>query len=791
MNKSERKTVIKKVIFVLLPIMVFVVVYQYVSITKSYNKESKKTRGTIERTIYLTEKNYRTIEQVFNNRLEAIMQIFEKEYEKHENPKDIDLYGLKKSIGGDVDFYIINSNGIIVYSTDLKDIGLNFSNFSEFYLRLNQIRNDSSFAVDDIESETLSGNLRKYAYKGTNDKKYTLELSISPKTIEKYLKYLNYEMVIADLKKLSSSILDIKIYELNGDIKSVNGIIKANKEKQELINRIFKENIVYTKKQKKITTKMFMTNFQDKSIRNKIIEITYDISYLKSELIKRIITIFVAVLISVVFMIRFLNIFFGTKIKNSIDKMLWLLALLVFLDLRFIEKESKFINVLTSSLLLILPFILYILYKEIKKQYGYLERYLTYDKITKLPTRYNLKKDINHLLLSKRNFILITINIKNLTDILNVVGYNDYLFKRISNFIMNSNKNIKIFNSYTTNYEVLIEEDDKFNLDNYIKNLINYINDNVLEVNGNYFQLSIAIGIFCSSAFSSNKENAIKFSYEALDYASRKNKEYQIYSLEVKKYVDVIYLASKLEECIENNEFFIEYQPKYNIIEEKVFSCEALVRWQNKEFGLIPPGEFIPYLEKTNKITILTKWVISQVLKDIKEFDKNINLSVSINVCPIDLNSKGFVNFIFNELDKHDINSHSLELEITEGDLIKEIENSKKILSELREIGIRIAIDDFGTGYSSLSYLNTLPVDQIKIDKSFTDTLLKEADKKSLLKHVITLCHELKKEVVIEGVEDIETVELLKEIRCEKIQGYYISKPISKESLMKFCKTKL
>lgn len=376
---------------------------------------------------------------------------------------------------------------------------------------------------------------------------------------------------------------------------------------------------------------------------------------------------------------------------------------------------------------MILPFILFVLYKEIKKQYGYLERYLTYDKITKLPTRYNLEKEIDHLVLSKRNFILITINIKNLTEILNVVGYSDYVFKRISSFIMNCNKNMKIFNSYTTNYEILVEDINNFNLIGYIKNMIYYINNNLLEVSGNFFQLSIVMGAFCSKNFN-NKENPIKCSYE------------------------------------------------------------ALVRWWNKEFGLIPPGEFIPHLEKTNKITILTKWVISQVLKDIKEFDKNINLSVSINVCPIDLNSKGFVNFISNELYKHDINSHSLLVEITEGDLIKEIENSKKILSELREIGIRIAIDDFGTGYSSLSYLNTLPVDQIKIDKSFTDTLLKEADKKSLLKHVITLCHELKKEVVIEGVEDIETLELLKEISCEKIQGYYISKPISKEKLMIFCK---
>lgn len=146
-------------------------------------------------------------------------------------------------------------------------------------------------------------------------------------------------MVISDLKKLSPSILDIKIYELNGKMKSVNGITKATKEKQEIINKIINENTIYTKKYKKITTKIFMTNFADKSINNKIVEITYSISYLKGELIKRITTIFVTILISVVFMIRFLNIFFGTKIKNSIDKMLWLLVLIVFLDLNFIKKE--------------------------------------------------------------------------------------------------------------------------------------------------------------------------------------------------------------------------------------------------------------------------------------------------------------------------------------------------------------------------------------------------------------------------------------------------------------------
>lgn len=103
-------------------------------------------------------------------------------------------------------------------------------------------------------------------------------------------------------------------------------------------------------------------------------------------------------------------------------------------------------------------------------------------------------------------------------------------------------------------------------------------------------------------------------------------------------------------------------------------------------------------------------------------------------------------------------------------------------------MGIKIAIDDFGTGYSSLSYLNSLPINQVKIDKSFTDTLLSEPDKKALLKYVIELCHGLKKEVIVEGVEDKETIELLKEINCKNIQGYYISKPISKEDLMIFLK---
>jgi EAL domain-containing protein (putative c-di-GMP-specific phosphodiesterase class I) len=233
----------------------------------------------------------------------------------------------------------------------------------------------------------------------------------------------------------------------------------------------------------------------------------------------------------------------------------------------------------------------------------------------------------------------------------------------------------------------------------------------------------------------------------------------------------------------------LEYQPKIKLSTNQIERVEALIRWNHPLLGIIPPGDFIPKLKKTLSIRKVTWWVVEKAIKDIKDWQsRGINLSVAVNICQKDITGRNFVKKLFEILERNNVEPKYLELEITETDIITDKECAMKVLSLLRMGGIKISIDDFGTGYSSLSYLSSLPIDFIKIDKSFIKDILNNEKKQNLVKNTIDMSHILGKGVVVEGVEDEKTFDLLKNLNCEQIQGFYISKGIVKEKLEIFLK---
>lgn len=192
------------------------------------------------------------------------------------------------------------------------------------------------------------------------------------------------------------------------------------------------------------------------------------------------------------------------------------------------------------------------------------------------------------------------------------------------------------------------------------------------------------------------------------------------------------------------------------------------------------PDKFIPEMENTDLINLLTYWVLERALIDYKDWQENgINISISINISTHNLHHYRFLNEVDRIMAKYATCSPKIELEITETDIMME----NGILSKLLERGFSISIDDFGTGYSSLAYLKYLPVDIIKIDKSFIGNIVEDSSDKEIVKAVIQMGHALGKKVLAEGVETEGSLELLKEMGCDYIQGYYISRPVPKEKI--------
>ena len=222
----------------------------------------------------------------------------------------------------------------------------------------------------------------------------------------------------------------------------------------------------------------------------------------------------------------------------------------------------------------------------------------------------------------------------------------------------------------------------------------------------------------------------------------------------------------------------IVYQPQVDLKKGKIVGLEALLRWTNLELGEISPVKFIPIAEVSGDIIPIGKWVIKEVcIQNKKWLNKGFMNTVAVNVSPIQFMDENFYENIEEVISETGLPPELLEIEITENVLITCYEKNIKIINKLREIGIKVSLDDFGTGYSSLSYLRVLPINNLKIDKSFMDDLFENHRSKEIIDGIVQLAHKINLKVIAEGVETKEQLEFLKSIDCDVIQGYYFSKP--------------
>lgn len=241
-----------------------------------------------------------------------------------------------------------------------------------------------------------------------------------------------------------------------------------------------------------------------------------------------------------------------------------------------------------------------------------------------------------------------------------------------------------------------------------------------------------------------------------------------------------------LRRAIENNEFAVYYQPLIDVKTGAIDSLEALIRWVDSDGNIISPMEFIPLAEETGLIVPIGDWVLREVCKQNQIWQNKglMKLRISVNVSPIQLQQKNFVNTVKDILKETGLDPKHLEFEITENTFIKSLYSTIKVVHRLRQIGIKVSLDDFGTGYSSLNYLKRLPISSLKIDKSFIHDL-EGSIEEAITGSIILLGHKLKLDVVAEGVETREQYDFLHKQGCDKVQGYYFYKPMPREEMEK------
>jgi len=239
-------------------------------------------------------------------------------------------------------------------------------------------------------------------------------------------------------------------------------------------------------------------------------------------------------------------------------------------------------------------------------------------------------------------------------------------------------------------------------------------------------------------------------------------------------------LESNLRLALDRNEMFLHYQPKLDLRTGEISGVEALLRWKHPQLGMVSPAEFIPLAEESGLIIEIGKWVLKMACRQNVEWQKQglAPMRVAVNLSARQFRDEKLLQDISDILDDTGLASDWLEIEVTESMVMHDAKHAIQILQQLKLLGIRLSIDDFGTGYSSLAYLRHLPVDCVKIDRSFIKDIPNEADDMAITTGIIGLAHCLRLEVVAEGIETANQLEFLKANGCDEIQGYFFSKPL-------------
>jgi diguanylate cyclase (GGDEF)-like protein/PAS domain S-box-containing protein len=304
------------------------------------------------------------------------------------------------------------------------------------------------------------------------------------------------------------------------------------------------------------------------------------------------------------------------------------------------------------------------------------------------------------------------------------------------------------------------------------------------RVNGTAFRIAAKVGVAQFPEDGIDADTLFKKAEAALKKAKMNGERYLFYTQKMTEAVAIrLTLENQLREALEKGQFVLHYQPKINLASGQLTGVEALIRWNNPRTGIVPPGQFIPILEETGLIHDVGRWALHTAIDDYLRWNSAgvANMRIAVNVSPVQLRNRGFIEEIRRAVDIDPRAASGLELEITESLIMEDVKRGVEILQAIRLMGVRIAIDDFGTGFSSLSYLAKLPVDTLKIDRSFVTDLVDGPEGLALVSTIITLAHSLKLKVVAEGVEAEEQLRLLRLLNCDEFQGYLFSKPVPRE----------
>lgn len=396
-----------------------------------------------------------------------------------------------------------------------------------------------------------------------------------------------------------------------------------------------------------------------------------------------------------------------------------------------------------------------------------------------------MKVQIKETTEKNEKFGILLFDIDNMKDINDSRGHNagDELLKQVATIL-------KLMESKTVTAT-------RFGGDEFVllyKNIKD--RDEAIEISKKALRFLNAEGIGISGGISifpddSKKyEDLLKFADMAKIEAKKngKNNVACFHSLMQEKFLSKLNIETKMSKAMASRNFQLYYQPQFDAKTKELRGFEALLRWYDSDLGWISPEQFIPLAEETHLVVPLGDWVMTTALATIKEWEMKFSFNgiMSVNVSPVQFVQEDFIEKLFKKIEKSGIDKKHLEIEITEGVLIDNVEDTISKLNKIREQGVGLSLDDFGTGYSSLRYLQLLPLTTLKIDKSFVSNIAaKDGFEANLTESIISLVSKMGLNTIAEGVENEEQLKMIQKFNCRTIQGFLLGKPMPKEQCEK------
>jgi len=415
----------------------------------------------------------------------------------------------------------------------------------------------------------------------------------------------------------------------------------------------------------------------------------------------------------------------------------------------------------------------------------------SHDSLTSLPNRHYMRMNIHSWLENKtKPFSLLFIDIDSFKSVNDTHGHDfgDKILKQVAERLFEFKGNTGlVVREASDEFIFLTRTKDNDKLKALAQQVINALAE-PYDINGSQFLLSSSIGISKFPKHGSDLDGLLRAADIAMYRAKQEQNSYSLFTTQMQEsHLYKMKVEQRLRIAIENKTLFMVFQPQVKA-DGSIHGVEALVRWVDEELGFIPPDVFIPIAENTGLMAKLGMFIIESSIMQMArlQHSDNVSFGLSINISVRQFMQKDFALHLLDTIEKYNFDKKLLTLEITENLFIEDLGHVKPICEALHDEDIKISLDDFGTGYSSLSMLKALPIDELKIDKSFIDTIHYDNQSLTMVQNIIAIGKNFGMVVLAEGVESNEHFSVLKECQCDLMQGYYFSKPISSEELSQY-----